>query len=240
MKRLVEMPNSITSFIKQLVSPTIIIDNLMVKEISRIVKELGQKSEAEWLDLGCGAMPYRKLFKVKRYVGVDVEVSGFPKEQKSCDVYYDGVNIPFGNALFDGIICTEVLEHVAHTDKFLSEIHRVLKPGASLILTVPFVWQEHESPYDYYRYTSFGLKQLMADQGFRINKYLKVGGSLETIAQTSSAYICRNLMTKIKILNIMIIVLLCLPIQYMGLLLQRILPDNKELFIVNMLVAEKI
>ena len=58
-------------------------------------------------------------------------------------------------------MCNQVLEHVFNPDDFVREIARVLKPGGALLLTVPFVWNEHEQPYDYARYSSFGLRAFL-------------------------------------------------------------------------------
>jgi SAM-dependent methyltransferase len=69
-----------------------------------------------------------------------------------------------------------VLEHVFNPDDFLNEVNRVLKPSGKLLLTVPFVWDEHEQPYDYARYSSFGLRSLLEKHGFSIVKHEKVGG----------------------------------------------------------------
>jgi SAM-dependent methyltransferase len=44
-------------------------------------------------------------------------------------------------------------------EKLFAEIKRVLKPNAVLFLTVPFIWGEHEVPYDFRRYTTYGIKR---------------------------------------------------------------------------------
>ena len=59
------------------------------------------------------------------------------------------------------MLCNQVLEHVFNPDEFLLKINRVLKNDGKLLLTVPFVWDEHEQPFDYARYSSFGLKALI-------------------------------------------------------------------------------
>ena len=42
---------------------------------------------------------------------------------------------------------------------------RVLKDGGLLWLSVPFIWGEHEVPFDFRRYSSFGLKKLVQENG---------------------------------------------------------------------------
>ncbi|MBI3557105.1 MAG: class I SAM-dependent methyltransferase [Deltaproteobacteria bacterium] len=46
-------------------------------------------------------------------------------------------NLPFGDALFDKVLCLDTLEHVTNEKQALHEIHRVLKPGGTLVLSVP-------------------------------------------------------------------------------------------------------
>lgn len=49
----------------------------------------------------------------------------------------DAERLPFPSDTFDGIICTEVLEHIFNKQKALHEIARVLKPGGEVFLTTP-------------------------------------------------------------------------------------------------------
>src|SRR5215471_15028097 len=92
------------------------------------------------LDFGCGRKPYENLFTVDEYIGIDVEISGHDHSHSRVDVYYDGNHIPFPDKSFDALFCSEVLEHVFNPDDVLTEIARVLKPGAKAILTTPFAW----------------------------------------------------------------------------------------------------
>ena len=112
------------------------------------------------LDVGCGSKPYQDLFAVEVYIGLDID-SENSRKRGIADHYYDGHVFPFTDASFDSILCNQVLEHVFNPDEFLREIVRALKPGGRLLLTVPFVWDEHEQPYDYARYSSFGLRDLL-------------------------------------------------------------------------------
>ena len=67
---------------------------------------------------------------------------------KHADRSYDGKTFPFSDGEFDAVLTSEVLEHVFNPDEFLSEINRVLRDDGVLLLTVPFVWDEHEQPFD--------------------------------------------------------------------------------------------
>jgi SAM-dependent methyltransferase len=84
------------------------------------------------------------------------------------DVYSIAHALPFGDNEFDIVLCTEMLEHVPDPQAVLSEIQRVLRPGGRLIMTTPFLVPLHEEPYDFFRYTSHGLRHLCASASLKI------------------------------------------------------------------------
>lgn len=60
------------------------------------------------------------------------------------DVKADICDLPFKNDEFDFIICNHVLEHIPDDTKAMQEIYRILKPGGTAILQVPYeVQREH-------------------------------------------------------------------------------------------------
>jgi SAM-dependent methyltransferase len=115
------------------------------------------------LDIGAGEAPYRELFAEHTYVTLDYDDTPHSGE---VDLRGAADAIPAEGDSFDVILCTQVLEHVPRPLKALREFHRVLKPGGLLVATVPFAWEEHEVPHDFFRYTRYGIQQLLADAGF--------------------------------------------------------------------------
>ena len=69
----------------------------------------------------------------------------------------------FRDGTFDFVFMMEVLEHVRDPHVALSEIQRVLKPGGKMLMSTPFVFEAHDVPHDYYRFTRFGLRYLLRD-----------------------------------------------------------------------------
>jgi SAM-dependent methyltransferase len=63
---------------------------------------------------------------------------------------------------FDVIVCTQVLEHVPNPFLAVSELHRMLKPGGILLLTVPAAFPYHADPQDYWRFSRDSLKLLFS------------------------------------------------------------------------------
>ena len=135
------------------------------------------------LDFGCGSKPYRSLFAVDEYIGLDFEKTGHDHTGEQIDVFYDGKTIPFPDRHFDCILCSEVFEHLFNLPEVLLEMKRVLKSGGVLLVTCPFVWSEHEIPFDYARYTQFALMDLVTKQGMEVMTFEKEGNFIEAIAQ---------------------------------------------------------
>jgi hypothetical protein len=65
-------------------------------------------------------------------------------------------------------LLSEVFEHVFNLDQLLQEINGVLSSGGKPAFTCPFVWEEHEQPYDFERYSSFALKHIVEKMGLEL------------------------------------------------------------------------
>jgi SAM-dependent methyltransferase len=117
------------------------------------------------VDLGAGDAPYRELFGHVSYLTVDWGHSPH-EEAAGVDVVASVDTLPFEDETFDAAMLTQVLEHVRTPDVAVREAHRVLRKGGPLLVTVPFVWEEHERPFDFYRYSSAGVHHLLEDAGF--------------------------------------------------------------------------
>jgi SAM-dependent methyltransferase len=203
--------------------------------------ELNIISKELWLDLGCGTKPFENIFIKNNvnYFGIDIEDSGRSPELKNQDLTYDGFNIPFPDNHFDGILSTQVLEHVIDDIQIISEMYRVLKPNGKIIVSVPFCYAEHEKPYDFRRFTTFGLKKSFESAGFEDLNLEKAIGALQTISTLFSVYVYNNLTIPIPKIGGLISSFIYMPILVISNLFSRILPDNQDLFLAIILTGKK-
>jgi uncharacterized membrane protein len=106
-----------------------------------------------------------------------------------------------------------------------------------LLLTVPFVWDEHEQPGDFARYTSFGIEYLLKKHGFKIIKSYKTANDITIIFQLINDYIYKILIGKNRRINRIIINMLCSFFNLMGIMLSLVLPKNNDLYLDNIILA---
>jgi SAM-dependent methyltransferase len=218
-----------------LVNPYFIIRYNLFKYIKKFSSKF---INGKLLDFGCGSKPYQSLFNVDEYVGLDTHNSGHLHENEKIDVLYDGKKIPFDNDYFDYIFTSEVLEHVFNIDEVILELNRVLKLNGKILITVPFIWGEHEQPYDFARYTFFGLKNILEKNGFEIHEHVKTGSYVETIFQNLTAYLYHSVVP--KGLRTLLTLILIAPLNILGIFLGKILPNNKTYYLNNIIVCKKI
>jgi SAM-dependent methyltransferase len=114
------------------------------------------RQDLELLDVGGRIQPYRALFdgQLRRYVSIDL------RQTPLVNIVARGEQIPLGSAQFDLVICTQMLEYVRDPRAVIAEIHRVLKPGGSLLLTVPAIFPR-DSEQDTWRFLPEGLRQML-------------------------------------------------------------------------------
>jgi len=138
------------------------------------------KLEGRLIDVGCGMQPYRALLgpNVSEYVGVD---RAGPLSRP--DVEGDALSLPFPDESFDSLMSTQVLEHVIDPRRALVSMARVLKHGARVVITAPATWPAHEVPYDFTRFTRWGLEAMLAEAGFDDVQIRAQGGTWATIGQ---------------------------------------------------------
>jgi SAM-dependent methyltransferase len=143
------------------------------KAIETVIKDKNFRDKII-LDYGCGTMPYKSLFEkeVAKYIGADIDYVN------SANVIIDRTTgvIDFPDASTDFVISTQVLEHVESPPNYLKEAYRVCKPGGYLILSTHGFWFYHPNPNDYWRWTASGLKKILKDNGWEIERSIGIFG----------------------------------------------------------------
>jgi SAM-dependent methyltransferase len=132
----------------------------------RFLRMFSSHIKGDLYDLGCGELPYKRWFMqyVERYVGVDW--SGTLHEMNADIVADLNEQLPIKDQVADTVVSLSVMEHLREPQSMLNEAFRILRPGGSMILQVPFMWWVHEAPHDYFRYTCYGLKYMFEKAGF--------------------------------------------------------------------------
>lgn len=117
------------------------------------------------LDVGAGQAPYRELFAHCDYITTDWDQS-LHEQSLEADVVAAADALPLADGSADAVLLTQVLEHVPKPQAVLHEMARVLRPSGRLFLTAPFVWELHELPHDFWRFTPASLERLLDLAGF--------------------------------------------------------------------------
>lgn len=139
---------------------------LALKKNNDITKNMLQYIKGSVYDLGCGVRPYEEdiLKMADKYIGVDW---GATLHNLKADIVADlNKPLPIEADVADTVTSFQVMEHLCEPQMFLNEAYRILKSGGGIVLTVPFQWWVHEAPYDYFRYTPYGLTYLFEKAGF--------------------------------------------------------------------------
>lgn len=134
-------------------------------EMTELVRLYDAKTTEGYIVLDVGSYDvngnYRDIIPARaRYIGVDA-IAG-----PNVDVVMPSeYSLPFEDGSIDLVICGQVVEHCRNPFKLIAEVARVMKPGAELYLTAPFVWREHRYPVDTFRYLPDGFKAIFDDAG---------------------------------------------------------------------------
>ncbi len=207
------------------------------KGLADQMKHLNRFIGGKTLDIGCGARPYEKCFEVSRYVGLEIN-SAAADALSHADVRYDGYQMPFRDNSFDSVVAFQVLEHVFEPEVFLHEIGRVLKPEGVLLLTVPFLWEEHEKPNDFARYSSFGLAYLLNKQGFEVIHAKKTMPGFRAALQIANISFYNRFSQKNRTWwNLLISVCITGPVNVLAMLFGKAISTHPDLYLDNVVLA---
>lgn len=151
-------------------------NRLIVWALQKYAPALG-----DFLEVGCGTgyvlQGVAAAFPGARVCGTEAQTEGLQfaasRVPRATFLQMDARHMPFDRE-FDVIGAFDVIEHIAEDETVLSEMHRALRPGGHLLLTVPqhpFLWSEYDvRAHHVRRYTGSELRQKLARAGFGIVK----------------------------------------------------------------------
>lgn len=145
----------------------------------------------------CLFAPY--FSKAGQYVGTDCvlpnwkEVYGYQKWMVENErlirvlpkVVTDITSLPFKEAVADWVLIPNIVEHVQEPEAMFREAHRILKKGARGLVFAPHVREEHQPPFDYFRYTRYGLRHLFEKVGFQVESITPTTGIFDVLSKTA-------------------------------------------------------
>jgi len=169
--------------------PSIINPNWLVlrkrRELFRHWLEGSLSKGGTVLDIGGRIQPYRTLLPETRYLAIDLRVTPL------VNVVANAERIPFPSQGFDLVLCTQMLEYAPDPGLVLSEIHRVLKPGGRVLLSVPSVFPQ-DADEDRWRFLPPGIRQLLS--AFSEVEIVPEGGSIAGFFRTIN--VCLHMFAK--------------------------------------------
>ena len=150
------------------------VQDLIESEVKRVADRLQDGQTV--LDAGAGEGRHKIYFERGNYIALDAGYGDSAWDYSKLDVCGDLARTPLRDNSVDCILCMVVLEHTRNPRQVLLEFARILKPGGSLILVVPFLWEEHQAPHDYFRFTRYGVQALFESSPLRLDLVSPIGG----------------------------------------------------------------
>ena len=133
------------------------------------IRDIFTNSNDRILDIGSGKNPhYHKSIKGNI---VCFDIRNFDK----IHIIGDADFLPFRKDSFDKIIIVNSLYYCTNPFNVMENVGRILKKNGTIVIITPFLYPIHDVPYDKFRFTEFGIRQLLKD-GFIIKDIKTIGG----------------------------------------------------------------
>jgi SAM-dependent methyltransferase len=183
------------------------------------------------LDIGGRIQPYRPLLesRLRGYISVDVRAT------RLVAALARGEQLPFGDDLFDVVICTQMMQYIPEPSLVVNEARRVLKRGGRLFLSVPSAYPI-DSEEECWRFLPAGIRQLLTR--FSRVHIVPEGRSIAGFFRTVNC--CLHIFVKYRVFRSALQYSVYPLMNLAGALLEMISGTSNEQFAVNYSVlAEK-
>jgi ubiquinone/menaquinone biosynthesis C-methylase UbiE len=115
------------------------------RELIRRLLQANCSRDARLLEVGVGADVYGDVLRAAGRIPVRIDIeaeyllNARSASQQQSIVQADVLNLPFASGVFDGVLCSEVLEHLppSRSEDALRELARVLSPRGRLVFSTP-------------------------------------------------------------------------------------------------------
>ncbi len=159
------------------------VQHIIESEVQRIAQQV-QENEIV-LDAGAGESRHKRYFNRGVYLALDTSCGDAGWDYSGLDICGDLEKIPLRDNSVDYILCMVVLEHTKDPKQVLVEFARVLRAGGKLVMVVPFLWEEHQAPHDYFRFTRYGVRLIFESLPLEVILVSPMGGFFWLCARRS-------------------------------------------------------
>ena len=142
---------------------------IIKSRILKLVNHNFKNKNGRVLDLGCGGNPYYHKNINGRLFCLDI------RKTKISDVTGDANLLPFKDNVFDAVISINSFYYFDNPFLCAKEVSRVLRKNGKFLLVMPFIYPIHDAPYDKYRFTEYGITNLLKEN-FEIKHIKTIGG----------------------------------------------------------------
>ncbi|MGC1307607.1 MAG: methyltransferase domain-containing protein [Phormidesmis sp.] len=122
------------------------------QSINRKYLSFIKKNDGKLVEIG-GTLSFQKYMLHGKCILLDIE------DKLTNDVTANAESLPFASESIDGFLCVSVLEHTQNPRLVIDEIWRCLKPGGEVFLSVPWLFESHMEPLDFFRFSKFILSE---------------------------------------------------------------------------------
>jgi SAM-dependent methyltransferase len=146
----------------------------------KIIEMFPDESNLKVLDFGCGTgnllAMLQKYFPLNQYTGADSSATALERTLKKApgvnakliQVSGDDAHLDLSSDSFDVVVCSEVFEHIKNENKSVSLIYDLVKPGGTLLCSVPAGPMSHFDRFigHHRHYSKAELRALLENSGF--------------------------------------------------------------------------